>query len=150
MAEPDDPLNEEQLLRSVAMQNAQSIVLARRRAEQELLSAKEALELRTQELASSLALMGATLEATWDGILVTDEDGRPTTFNEPFAEMWRLPRDIAGAMDELQTHVAGQLADRQAYLDRIARIQTTAPSESHALNRSPSTSANASTDSSRR
>jgi signal transduction histidine kinase/ActR/RegA family two-component response regulator len=131
MAEPDDPVNEEQLLRSVAMQNAQSIVLARRRAEQELLSTKEALELRTQELARSLALMGATLEATWDGILVTDEAGRPITFNGPFAEMWHLPRDIAGAMDRIQTHVAGQLADRQAYLDRIARIQATAPSESH-------------------
>ena len=131
MAEPDEPLNEEQLLRSVAMQNAQSILLARRRAEQELLSAKEALELRTRELARSLALMGATLEATWDGILVTDEAGRPTAFNEPFAEMWRLPRDIASAMDRIQTHVAGQLVDRQAYLDRIARILATAPPESH-------------------
>ena len=131
MAEPDETLSEEQLLRSVAMQNAQSILLARRRAEQELLSAKEALELSTQELARSLALMGATLQATWDGILVTDEAGRPTAFNEPFAEMWRLPQDIAGAMDRLQAHVADQIADRQAYLDRIAHIQATAPSDSH-------------------
>ncbi len=100
MADPEENApSEDQLLRSVAMQNAQSILLARRRAEQELLSAKEALERRTRELARSLALMGATLEATWDGILVTDEAGHPTTFNERFAEMWRLPRDLAGAMD---------------------------------------------------
>ena len=132
MADPDETRpDEEQLLRSVAMQNAQSILLARRRAEQELLGAKEALELRTQELARSLALMGATLEATWDGILVTDEVGRPTTFNAPFAEMWRLPRDVDDAMDQVQAHVAGQIADRGAYLERVARIQATAPPESH-------------------
>jgi signal transduction histidine kinase/ActR/RegA family two-component response regulator len=132
MAESDEKQpDEEQLLRSVAMQNAQSILLARRRAEQELLSAKETLELKTQALAHSLALMGATLEATWDGILVTDEAGRVTAFNERFAEMWRLPRDVPGAMDRIPAHVAGQFADRQAYLDRIAGIQTTALAESH-------------------
>jgi signal transduction histidine kinase/ActR/RegA family two-component response regulator len=132
MADPNEKQpDEEQLLRSVAMQNAQSILLARRRAEQELLSAKEALELKTQALARSLALMGATLEATWDGILVTDEGGHVTAFNERFAEMWRLPRDIVSPMDRIQAHVAGQFADRQAYLDRIAGIHATAPPESH-------------------
>ncbi|MFI5325349.1 MAG: ATP-binding protein [Candidatus Rokuibacteriota bacterium] len=133
MAEPDEKQSdeEERLLRSVAMQNAQSILLARRRAEQELLSAKEALELRTQELARSLALMGATLEATWDGILVTDEGGRVTVFNALFAEMWHVPPDIAGAMDRIPAYLAGQFADRQAYLDRVARIQAGAPPESH-------------------
>ena len=43
MAASDD---EEELLRSVALQNAQSILLARQRAEEELLRAKEALERR--------------------------------------------------------------------------------------------------------
>jgi signal transduction histidine kinase/ActR/RegA family two-component response regulator len=134
MADPTESQpDEEQLLRSVAMQNAQSILLARRRAERELLSAKEALELRTQELARSLALMGATLEATWDGILVTDEGGRVTAFNERFAEMWRVPGDIATAMDRIQAHMAGQFADRQAYLDRVAGIHITAPPESHGV-----------------
>ena len=40
-----------ELLRSVALQNAKSILLARQRAEQELVRAKEALELKTGELA---------------------------------------------------------------------------------------------------
>jgi len=134
MADPDDRQpDEEELLRSVAMQNAQSILLARRRAEQDLLSAKETLELKTRELARSLALMGATLEATWDGILVTDEAGRVTAFNERFAEMWRLPRDVAATADRIPGHLAGQLADRQAYLDRIAGIHATAPPESHGV-----------------
>jgi signal transduction histidine kinase/ActR/RegA family two-component response regulator len=132
MADERQP-DEEQLRRSVALQNARSILLARRRAEQDLLSAKEALELKTRELARSLALMGATLEATWDGILVTDETGRVTAFNERFAEMWRLPRDVAAAMDRIPDYLAGQVADRRAYLEQIADIHTSAPAESHGV-----------------
>ncbi len=78
MAANDD---EEELLRSVALQNAQSILLARQRAEEELVRAKEALERKTQELARSLAMMRATLESTTDGILVTDARGQVTDFN---------------------------------------------------------------------
>jgi PAS domain S-box-containing protein len=47
-------IDEEALLRSVAIQNARSILLARERAEEELVKAKEALELRTRELESAL------------------------------------------------------------------------------------------------
>jgi PAS domain-containing protein len=86
--------DEEELLRSVALQNARSILLARQRAEQDLIQAKEALELRSAELARSLALMRATLESTTDGILVTDGAGELTGFNEKFVEMWRVPREI--------------------------------------------------------
>jgi PAS domain S-box-containing protein len=42
--------DEEKLLRSVAMQNAKSILLARQRAELELLESKQALERKTEEL----------------------------------------------------------------------------------------------------
>jgi PAS domain S-box-containing protein len=42
--------DEEKLLRSVALQNAKSILLARQRAEQELLESKQALERKTEEL----------------------------------------------------------------------------------------------------
>ena len=62
MADPE----EDQPLRSVAMQNAQSILLARRQAERELLSAKEALELKTQELARSLAAIASVVGRAGD------------------------------------------------------------------------------------
>ena len=42
--------DEEKLLRSVALQNAKSILLARQRAEQELIESKRALERKTEEL----------------------------------------------------------------------------------------------------
>ena len=68
----DDNDNEEKQLRSVLLQTANTILLARQRAEEELIQAKEALERKTEELAHSLAMMRATLESTTDGILVTD------------------------------------------------------------------------------
>jgi len=77
-------VDEEDLLRSVAIQNARSILLARQRAEQELIEAKEALELKTQALAHSLALVRATLECATDGIVMLDEGGKVTGFNENF------------------------------------------------------------------
>jgi PAS domain S-box-containing protein len=45
--------DEEKLLRSVALQNAQSILLARQRAERELIESKEALERKTAELSEA-------------------------------------------------------------------------------------------------
>ena len=84
---------EDVALRSVALQNAQSILLARQRAEQELVRAKEALERKTQQLAHSLSVMRATLDSTWDGILVTADDGRITGYNQTYVDMWRVPTE---------------------------------------------------------
>ena len=50
MAAEDD---EEELLRSVALQNARIILAARQRAERELLELNEALERKTEELAQA-------------------------------------------------------------------------------------------------
>jgi two-component system NarL family sensor kinase len=49
--------NEEKLLRSVALQNAQAVLLARERAERELISANEALEHKSTELAEANRLL---------------------------------------------------------------------------------------------
>jgi signal transduction histidine kinase len=53
---------EEKLLRAVALKNADSIFLARQRAEQELIRVREALEAKTAELARSLATTQAMLD----------------------------------------------------------------------------------------
>ena len=97
------PPEEEELLRSVTIQNAKSIMLARQRAEQELLGAKQALESKTQE-------QRATLQATWDGILVTDAQGKVTDFNHSYVELWRVPPDVMGSMDHrrILEHVGHQ------------------------------------------
>jgi PAS domain S-box-containing protein len=74
--------DEEKLLRSVALQNAKSILLARQRAEQELIESKRALERKTEELTEanrrlreSEKLYSTALAAgrmgTWETDLVT-------------------------------------------------------------------------------
>ncbi|HYN80514.1 MAG TPA: HAMP domain-containing sensor histidine kinase [Gemmatimonadaceae bacterium] len=54
--------DEERLLQSVALQNANSIFLARQRAEHELVRIKEALEAKSEALAQSLAATEASLK----------------------------------------------------------------------------------------
>src|SRR5690242_16954416 len=46
------------------------------------------------ELQSSLAILRATLEATQDGILVVDLQGKIQNHNSRFAEMWNIPESI--------------------------------------------------------
>ena len=133
MAADDD---EEALLRSVALQNAQkSILVARQRAEEELLRANEALELRTGELARSLAMMRATLESTTDGILVTDGGARVTDFNQKYQEMWRLPQELLNSGDhqQLLDFCGRQFDDRRQFLARIDDIYSSSPLESYDL-----------------
>ncbi|KYF65885.1 hybrid sensor histidine kinase/response regulator [Sorangium cellulosum] len=130
-----DPEEEELLLRSVALQNAQSILVARQRAEQELLRTKEALEARTAELARSLAMMRATLESTTDGILVVDRDGHVTDFNEKLLLLWQLPREALAPMQHqvVLDRIAQRFEDPGRFLERVQEIQRTAPRESYDL-----------------
>jgi hypothetical protein len=65
--------DEEELLRSVAIQNAQSILLARNRAEQDLVAAKEALEVRTAQLERANALIRTIAENAASCLLMLDE-----------------------------------------------------------------------------
>ncbi|CAN5830394.1 hypothetical protein BH23GEM9_BH23GEM9_29970 [soil metagenome] len=121
MARHDD---EERLLRSVLHQNAESIFLARQRAERELERANEALELRTAELASSLAMTQATLESTADGILATEAGGRITGFNDKLAHMWVIPSYVLDTKDHrlLLDHMSRQLPDPAGFLAAVDAI----------------------------
>jgi PAS domain S-box-containing protein len=72
--------NEEELLRSVALQNAQSILAARRRAEQDLLEAKEALRESEQRLR-------AMFDQAAVGIAISELDGRLAEVNAKFVQI---------------------------------------------------------------
>ena len=129
MGERDD---EDKLLRSVAIQNAKSILQARQRAEEDLIAAKEALEARTEELAQSLSMMRATLEATTDGILVTDDNGRVTGSNRRFAEMWRVASALMEGGDHrrILEETSRQAIDPRGFLARVEEIYARSPPES--------------------
>jgi PAS domain S-box-containing protein len=126
---------EQELLRSVALQNAQSILLARQRAERELLQAHEALARKTDELARSLAMMRATLESTTDAILVTDARGRVTDFNQRFVDLWGLSSHVMEAMHHksVMEATSRRFQDPQKFCARIEEIYANSPPESYDL-----------------
>ena len=127
--------NEDKQLRSVALQNAQSILAAREQAERELISAKAALEAKTKELAVSLAMVQATLEAATDAILVTDTQGKITNYNRKYAEMWRISPEVIEARDyeRLQEICSKHFHDPWQYLSRVTEIYSTFTQESFDL-----------------
>ncbi len=84
MGLPQD--DEEELLRSVAIQNAQSILLARQRAEQDLVAAKEALEVRTEELERANALIRTIAENAASCLLMLDDQGIASYVNPAAVE----------------------------------------------------------------
>jgi PAS domain S-box-containing protein len=115
-------------LRSTLLQTATSVLQIRQRAEQEIRRAKEALEQRTRELAEALVIMRATLDSTTDGILVTDEEGKVTDFNDKYLDMWKIPREVleGGTAGDVRDVASRNFADPQRFFARIAEIAATA------------------------
>jgi PAS domain S-box-containing protein len=124
--------NTDKRLRAVALQTAKSIRHLRQRSGQELLQAKEALERKTEELAYSLSMMRATLESTTDAIVVTDLSGNFTGFNEKYAEMLGLSREIINSSDaqQLREIFSRQFKDPEQFLARVREIYASSPPES--------------------
>jgi PAS domain S-box-containing protein len=115
--------HEEEELRSVAIQNAQAILLARQRAEQELVAAKEALEARTAELERANALIRTIAENAASGLLMLDEGGVATYMNPAavrqtgyvLEELARAPfHDVLHAMPRDGGHDASACPIRNA------------------------------------
>jgi PAS domain S-box-containing protein len=77
--------NEERLLRSVALQNAQAVLRARERAERELIAAKKALEIKSAELVEQREFFRVTLASIGDAVITTDTEAK-VTFLNPVAE----------------------------------------------------------------
>jgi two-component system sensor histidine kinase/response regulator len=74
-----------------------------------------------KELHNALAVTRATLEATGDGILVVDTDGKVISYNNKFIEMWRLPDAAVETRDDstLLSHAISQVKDPAAFMDRV-------------------------------
>ena len=69
----------------------------------------------------SLSLLRATLESTADGVLVVDNLGKISTYNQQFAEMWRLPQQIlaSGKDEDALNFVLDQLKDPEQFRDKV-------------------------------
>lgn len=98
----------------------------------ELAKANAALRIENQErryaqtqLEHSLSLLNATLESTMDGILVISNDGRISSCNQKFLDLWHIPRiAIAGLRSgDLLASVAPQLEVPAEFLDDLELMQ---------------------------
>ena len=69
----------------------------------------------------TLSLLRATLEATADGILVVDRDGKIVSFNKKFVEMWRIPDDVIASRDDDRAlgFVLDQLRDPERFVKKV-------------------------------
>jgi PAS domain S-box-containing protein len=119
--------HEEEQLRSVAIQNAQAILVARQKAEQELVDAKEALEARTAELERANALIRTIAENAASCLLMLDENGVATYMNPAavretgysLEELARAPfHDVLHATASQGGHHTGDCAIRNARVRR--------------------------------
>jgi PAS domain S-box-containing protein len=85
-----------------------------------------------EALRESFSLLRATLESTADGILVVDRDGKVSTFNLRFAEMWRIPQSLLEADDslKLQQFVSDQLENPEHFLEKTQELYSEPDRES--------------------
>src|SRR5215472_2780683 len=80
--------------------------------------ARQQAETRLQH---TISLLNATVDSTADGILVVSVDGKVTSCNKKFAEMWRLdcPSSIIRDDESLLSRVSVQLQNPKDFLDRV-------------------------------
>ncbi|MGZ3438441.1 MAG: sensor histidine kinase [Polyangia bacterium] len=81
----------------------------------------------------TMSLLRATLEATTDGILVTDTDGRIVDFNARFVEMWEIPADIVAARDDTRAlaFIAGRLRNPDGFIAKVRALYADPFAASH-------------------
>jgi PAS domain S-box-containing protein len=127
MADRAEPEDDREQLQSTLLETAASVLQIRQRAEQEIRRTNELLEQRTRELSQALVIMRATLESTVDAILVIDEKGKITDFNQRYIDIWKVPFEVlegttASHLWELASH---NFNDPQRFIARIEEITVT-------------------------
>ncbi|HRY15330.1 MAG TPA: PAS domain-containing protein, partial [Candidatus Competibacteraceae bacterium] len=83
-----------------------------------------ALEQAMTMAENARSLVESTLEATDNGILVVDRQGRITLVNRRFSEMWRIPQALIDAGDDPAVLAYGtqQLVDPPAFLEKVQAL----------------------------
>ncbi len=74
-----------------------------------------------EQLARSASLLNATLESTFDGLLVVDCRGKIARYNQRFLALWKLGADVIHAGDDEAAAAAAaeQLEDPDAFLRAV-------------------------------
>jgi signal transduction histidine kinase/ActR/RegA family two-component response regulator len=82
-------------------------------------------------LKNSVSMINATLDATAEGVLAVDVQGRVISYNQRFLELWRIPRALAARHDDaaLLAFVVDQLRDPDLFLKRVRELYATPGAE---------------------
>jgi diguanylate cyclase (GGDEF)-like protein/PAS domain S-box-containing protein len=92
--------------------------------EQQLAEQNELLKETNAKLNSSLSLLLATLEATSEGLIVLDRNGKIVSFNQKFARIWHLSDGNSTAHeDDMLDIILEQLTDKDSASFQIATVQ---------------------------
>ena len=77
-----------------------------------------------ESLKHSLSLANATLESTNDGILIVDLNGKIIRWNQKFADLWQIPKELLSQnRDELLiNHILHQLAEPDKFIPKINEL----------------------------
>jgi diguanylate cyclase (GGDEF)-like protein/PAS domain S-box-containing protein len=73
------------------------------------------------ESRTAIAILRAQQDATLDGILVVDNDGRILSYNRRFLEIWGIPDDVARRGDDnaLLGYASEQVADWESFIELV-------------------------------
>jgi diguanylate cyclase (GGDEF)-like protein/PAS domain S-box-containing protein len=88
-----------------------------------------------REVRTAVTLLQSTLDSTADGILVTSDDGRILSYNQRFAEMWRIDSGILESGDDRRalTAVLDELSDPNDFLRTVNTLYAQPEAESFDL-----------------
>ena len=80
-----------------------------------------------------MALLRTTLESTADGILVVSLQGTVVSSNRKFRPMWQIPDELMESKDDVRllNYVQDQLADPEAFLQKVRELMNLPEAESH-------------------
>ncbi|WP_256210238.1 hypothetical protein [Nitrosospira multiformis] len=79
---------------------------------------------KESELNNSLPVLKAAIEATVDGLLVTDKQGKVLCYNQLYVDMWPIPSELLthASHHAILGYCAGQLRDPERFLRSIEEI----------------------------
>src|SRR6516165_2226101 len=80
---------------------------------------------KADDLATAVTALRAALEGAAHGVVSTDEQGRVTSWNKKFLNIWGLPEELVSLRDiqKIREFIAQQLKDSGQFLARHAEIE---------------------------
>jgi len=84
-----------------------------------------------EELRQTVSLLQSTFNSTADGLLVADRAGRIITFNERFASLWQMSKEILATHNEEKAiaHAVSQLKNPDDFLRKVRELYSTPEAE---------------------